>query len=105
MGTNTNGSQLNYSTHLGGKGNDRAYGLAFDPSGNVVVTGLTSSLDFPLKNQAHPWPGGKQNAFIAKFAFSFPRPVPAMNSWGVLILFLTLAGASVWKMPRRWQGK
>ena len=102
MGTNANGSQLSYSTYLGGKGDDRAYGLAVDPSGNVVVTGLTSSLDFPLKNPAQPWPGGKQNAFITKFGLSSPRPVPAMNSWGVLILFLTLAGASVWKMRRRW---
>jgi hypothetical protein len=104
MGTNANGSQLSYSTYLGGNGNDRAYGLAVDPSGNVVVTGPTSSLDFPLKNPAQTWPGGQQNAFITKFAPSFPRPIPAMNSWGELLFFLILAGASVWKIRRRRQG-
>ena len=30
--------------------------------------------------------------------------VPAMNSWGELLFFLILAGASVWKIRRRWQG-
>ena len=63
--------QLGYSTYLGGTGAERAYGLAVDPDGNVVVTGLTSSSDFPLKNPAQTYPGNNaQNAFIAKFSFS-----------------------------------
>lgn len=68
MKTNTKGSKLKYSTYLGGTGNDRAYGVALDAKGNVVVTGVTSSEDFPLKNPAQTWPGGTQNAFIAKFS-------------------------------------
>ena len=104
MQTNPNGTMLSYSTYFGGKGNDRSYGLAVDPAGNVVVTGLTSSTDFPLKNPAQTWPGGEQNAFVARFGLSFPQPIPAMNLWGELLLFLILAGASVWKMRRRWQG-
>lgn len=68
MKTNTKGSKLKYSTYLGGTGNDRAYGVAVDAKGNVVVTGLTSSEDFPLKNPAQTWPGGTQNAFIARFS-------------------------------------
>jgi hypothetical protein len=104
MQTNPNGTMLNYSTYFAGKGNDRSYGLAVDPAGNAVVTGLTSSFDFPLKNPAQTWPGGEQNAFVARFGFSFPQPIPALKSWGALLSFLTLAGASVWKMRRRWQG-
>jgi hypothetical protein len=67
-----NGGWFGYSTFLGGNGADRTYGLAVDPAGNVVLTGLTSSSDFPLKNPAQKWPGieGQQNAFVAKFAFA-----------------------------------
>ena len=68
MGTNPKGSTLSYSTYLGGDDDDRAYGLAVDAAGNAVVTGLTSSEDFPLKNPAQKWPGGTQNAFVAKFS-------------------------------------
>lgn len=66
------GAWFSYSTYLGGSGYERAYGLAVDPSGNVVVTGLTTSPDFPVKNPAEIWPhtpNGTQNAFITKFSF------------------------------------
>ena len=34
----------------------------------LILTGLTFSSDFPLKNPAQTYPGnGYQNAFIAKF--------------------------------------
>ena len=65
------GYPLNYSTFLGGSANDRTYGLAVDPTGpNVVLSGLTSSDDFPVVNAAQIWPGntGCQNAFVAKFS-------------------------------------
>ena len=66
------GGWLGYSTFVGGNGSDRTYGLAVDPAGNVVLTGLTSSSDFPVKNPAQKWPGieGQQNAFVAKFSFT-----------------------------------
>jgi hypothetical protein len=73
MQVTADGKQLGYSTYLGGTGTERAYGLAVDPDGNVVVTGLTSSSDFPLKNPAQTYPGNNtENAFIAKFSFSLP---------------------------------
>jgi len=71
MQISPDGATLGYSTFLGGKESDRTYGLAVDPAGNVVQTGLTSSSDFPLKNPAQTWPGnaGNQNAFVTKFSF------------------------------------
>jgi hypothetical protein len=63
------GANLGYSTFLGGSGGDRAYGLAVDPNRNIILSGLTSSQDFPQKNAAQgTWPGGNQNAFVTKFS-------------------------------------
>jgi uncharacterized protein (TIGR03437 family) len=36
-----------FSTYLGGQGNDSAFGLALDASGNIYVAGTTESTDFP----------------------------------------------------------
>ncbi|MGD0921747.1 MAG: SBBP repeat-containing protein, partial [Terriglobia bacterium] len=41
------GSNLVYSTLLGGAGADQANGIAVDSSGNAFVTGFTQSSDFP----------------------------------------------------------
>jgi hypothetical protein len=45
---NPTGSALSYSTYLGGNGGDGGDGIALDPSGNVYVSGSTSSGDFPV---------------------------------------------------------
>jgi hypothetical protein len=48
------GSKLLYSTYLGGStgGNDRAYALAVDSTGNAYVTGLAGTNDFPVTSGA-----------------------------------------------------
>ena len=38
---------LNYSSYLGGLGNDGAYAVAVDASGNKYLTGVTGSTNFP----------------------------------------------------------
>lgn len=43
------GSALAYSTYLGGTSLDEGFGIAADSAGNAYVTGVTSSLDFPLE--------------------------------------------------------
>src|SRR5208337_3453990 len=70
MQINPSGGSLSYSTYLGGTSNDRTYGLAVDPDGNVVLTGLTFSNNFPLQNPAQTWPGNinYQNAFVTEFS-------------------------------------
>lgn len=47
---NPAGSALVYSTYLGGSNFDMAWALALDSSGDVYITGGTTSSDFPLVN-------------------------------------------------------
>jgi Beta-propeller repeat len=49
---NPAGSQLIYSTYLGGSSMDAAYGIAVDESGNAYVTGYTYSSNFPVTPDA-----------------------------------------------------
>jgi hypothetical protein len=46
-----NGNLL-WSTFLGGSGWDGVFGLTVDAAGNVVVTGVTASADFPITSNA-----------------------------------------------------
>jgi hypothetical protein len=43
-------TNLVYCTYLGGSADDAAFALAVDPVGNVFVTGITYSRDFPVTN-------------------------------------------------------
>ena len=46
------GSNLVYSTYLGGERTDAAFALALDPAGNAFVTGETYSTNFPVSANA-----------------------------------------------------
>ena len=66
------GSNLVYSTYLGGESADAAYGVAVDLAGNAYVTGFTYSTNFPVTNalQSHLACTNtvyfNANAFVAK---------------------------------------
>jgi len=62
---NPTGSDLVYSTYLGGTGGEIGYGIAVDDSGNAYVTGGTDSADFPLNNPLQAF-GGWEDAFVTK---------------------------------------
>jgi uncharacterized protein (TIGR03437 family) len=49
---NSTGSQLMYSTYLGGQGDDEIFSLTIDSQGDAYVTGSTSSPNFPVTAQA-----------------------------------------------------
>jgi lysophospholipase L1-like esterase len=57
---------LKYSTYLGGSSSDGGQSIAVDSSGNVYVTGYTSSTDFPIQNPG-TYAGG-QDAFVTKLS-------------------------------------
>jgi hypothetical protein len=77
------GNSLEYSTYLGGSGDDRGFGIAIDDSGNALVTGYTASTDFPVTNAIQKNFAGKIDGFIAKF-----------NASGSALLYSTYLGGS-----------
>jgi hypothetical protein len=66
-----NGSQLLYSTFLGGSGDDFGYGIALDAAADIYLTGVTGSTDFLIVQGAvQPgFGGGDSDAFVAKIGF------------------------------------
>jgi Carboxypeptidase regulatory-like domain/Beta-propeller repeat len=90
------GSQLIWSTYLGGSGisteggaaGEGAYGVAIDGDRNVYVTGFTFSFDFPVRNamQPHQSDGGccsNSDSFITK-----------INAAGDQLVFSTYFGGA-----------
>ena len=67
---NPAGTQLVFSTFLGGAAVDYAQGLALDSSDNIYVVGFTDSTNFPVKNAFQATSGGGQDAWVAKIASS-----------------------------------
>lgn len=64
------GSNAVYSTYLGGSGNDAGFAVTVDAGGNAVVTGNTSSTNFPTILAFDPTFGGVLDAFVTKFSAS-----------------------------------
>ena len=64
---NPDASSVIFSTYLGGNSADAINGLAVDRSGNVYVTGVTSSLNFPVNTGSfNTFYRGNSDAFVAK---------------------------------------
>jgi len=64
----TTAGTIGFSTYLGGIGDDQAFDVAVDSSGEIIVTGSTSSINFPLSNALLGfYRGGISDIFITKF--------------------------------------
>jgi uncharacterized protein (TIGR03437 family) len=79
---------LAYSTYLGGTGNEVATAVATDNSGNVYMTGVTTSQTLPVKAAARVAYGGGTTSLVAGDAF-----VAKFDSKGTLV-YLTYLGGS-----------
>ena len=63
---NPTGTNLLYSTYLGGTSSDAGAGIAVDGSQNAYVTGQTGSADFPVGHAVQITKGGGNDAFVAE---------------------------------------
>lgn len=82
---NPEGNQLEYSTYLGGTGdNQEGNSIAVDQQGFAYVTGETTSTDFPVKNAFQLTnKGPKFTAYLTK-----------LNTTGTDLIFSTYLGGS-----------
>jgi hypothetical protein len=92
---NATGTQVLYSTYLGGKQNDLPSAVALDSSGNIYVAGTTASANFPTANAMQGSNAGGScvdstgatgpctDMFVAKF-----------NPAGTALLYSTYIGGS-----------
>jgi hypothetical protein len=64
---NAAGSQLVYSTFIGGNRDDQGRAITIDPSGNAYVTGWTVSTDYPTTADAYDrtYNGGLSDLFVS----------------------------------------
>jgi hypothetical protein len=78
------GSNLVYSTYLGGSNNDdEGKGITVDAAGNAYVTGTASSYNFPTTAGAFDRTGDGGDAFVAK-----------LNASGSSLVYSTYLGGS-----------
>jgi uncharacterized protein (TIGR03437 family) len=80
---NADGSQILYSTYLGGSGYDQATGIAVDGSGSAYLTGTTTSPDFPTTS----------GAFQTKLTSSGDVFVAKLSPQGSELVYSTLLGS------------
>jgi uncharacterized repeat protein (TIGR01451 family) len=71
-----------YCTFFGGSGDDQAYGIALDSTGNPYIAGQTTSPSLPSSSTLRH---GSQDAFVAEFSASSGSPIAAMNIGGSAI--------------------
>ncbi|MBN2577926.1 MAG: SBBP repeat-containing protein, partial [Pirellulales bacterium] len=77
--------ELLWSTYLGGSSYEHAWSATLDAEGNILVTGMTASGDFPVTSGSFDTSlDGETDAFIAKFSSSGE------------LLWATYLGGSMW---------
>ena len=86
---NSAGTNLVYSTFLGGSGSDHANALALDGSGNAYIAGTTTSLDFPVTAGAFQPVNKAAATNNAGTAF-----VAELNASGTALSYSTFLGGS-----------
>lgn len=84
------GGTLLYSTYLGGGLTDEGISVDVDAAGNIYLTGVTESPDFPLINPLDNSYGGDRDGFAAR-----------ISSDGSTLDYSTYLGGNDWDLPKR----
>jgi hypothetical protein len=84
------GSSLDFATYLGGGGTEQGFGIAIDPFGNAVATGVTDSIDFPLVEPL----GGPGNACALCSSGFTEAFVAKLGRTGARLLFSSFLGGT-----------
>jgi hypothetical protein len=79
----SDGSQIIYSTYLGGNDNETPEGMAIDSANNVYLTGQTMSKDFPVVNAFQPQSKTYATGFVSK-----------LSADGTKLIYSTFLGGS-----------
>jgi hypothetical protein len=94
---NAAGSDLVYSTYIGGSGNDRATGIVLHASGDVFVCGDTDSLDYPVTPGAYCVTSTGAACFVSRLSADGSELVASTQFWGGWVAGLERdADGSVW---------
>lgn len=80
---NPAGSALVWSTYMGGSSSDGFFGLAVDAANNVLLTGRSYSLNYPLQAAYQPYMAGEYDAVVTK-----------LNAAGSVLIYSTYFGGS-----------
>ncbi len=83
---NSSGSNLIFSTYLGGSLNDAGHAIAVDGIGYAYITGSTESSNFPTT------PGSYDTSHNG----SYDVFVTMLNDWGNSLIYSTFLGGSGW---------
>jgi hypothetical protein len=89
------GSQLQYSTYVGGTGIDVGYGIAVDTGGSAYITGSTTSGDFvrpTATTSVQSGNAGGSDAFVAKVSSFTPPASTSTTATAVSLLYFSYLG-------------
>ena len=88
------GSGLEYSTYLGGSGNEDGTAIALDAQGNIYIAGSTNSTNFPTLNAFQTVLGGPMDTELLSDSF-----VAKLSTGGATLIYSTYLGGSDFEGP------
>ncbi len=88
-----NQSETIYATYLGGSGEERGFAIAVDEVGQAVVSGRTTSIDYPVTATTFDI---KHGGGICDFALCPDAFLTKLSSQGTKLMYSTYLGGSDW---------